>query len=208
MDAVQNQRKSAAKPCVMPPNCVISAGPMFDTRPHALIVDRDPDTRGRMTNLLRERGFVVAAFRDSRGALAALTARPVDIVVLAGEMVEGEDALVTARQMRDCRPGARIVFTGAADAMPAAPGPWSGHAVTRPFDKRRFLSAVFELLSRGDPARARHDEAELGLMAARFACLRSRLGGFESHGVYDIARRINDRLAPRRALGGGSPEAA
>ena len=161
-----------------------------------------------MTGLLRERGFVVAAFRESGGALSALTARSVDIVVLAGQSVEGEDALIIARQMRSCRPDTRIVFAGTADAMPAAPGPWSGHAVTHPFDKRRFLSAVFELLSRGDAARARHDEAELGLMAARFACLRSRLSGFESHGVHDIARRINDRLTLRGAIGGSSPEAA
>jgi DNA-binding response OmpR family regulator len=152
---------------------------MIDTRPYALIVDRDEESRARAASLLRESGFVVAAFRESRGALAALAARPVDIAVIAGHTAEGEDALGAARQMRHCRPGSKVLFTGPADAMPAAPGPDSGHAVTRPFDKRRFLGAVFELLARGgDPAK-RRDEAEMALMAAQLACLRSRLPGFE-----------------------------
>lgn len=153
---------------------------MFANRPYALIVDRHEDSRARMTALLREVGFVVAAFRDGRGALAALAARAVDIVVLAGHVSEGEDALALARQMRHCRPGSRVLFAGAADALPAAPGPQSGHAVTRPFDKRRFLSAVFELLARDGQEGVRADEAEFALMAARLACLRRRQLGFES----------------------------
>jgi DNA-binding response OmpR family regulator len=175
---------------------------MFDTRPYALIVDRDEESRARMTALLRESGFVVAAFRESRGALVALAARAVDIAVIAGQFSEGEDALVTARQMRHCRPGCKILFAGAADALPAAPGAGSGLAVTAPFDKRRFLSAVFELLTRGGNARERRDEAELGLMAARLACLRSQRGSFEvGPGVHDIAHRINDALARRQSDG-------
>ena len=126
---------------------------MFDTRPYALIVERDEDSRARIAALLREAGFVVAAFRESRGALAALTVRPVDIAVISGEAAEGEDALATARQMRHCRPGSRVLFTGPADAMPAAPGADSGHAVTRPFDKRRLLSAVFDRGRAGGAAR-------------------------------------------------------
>jgi DNA-binding response OmpR family regulator len=181
---------------------------MFDTRPYALIVDPDEEGRARMTALLRESGFVVAAFRESRGGLSAFAARPVDIAVLAGQVSEGEDALVTARQMRHCRPGSKMLFAGTADALPAAPGPNSGHAVTRPFDKRRFLSAVFELLARDDKAAERRDEAELGLMAARLACLRSRLSGFEASGVHDIAHRIHGSLALRAVFDGDPPEAA
>jgi DNA-binding NtrC family response regulator len=175
---------------------------MLDTRPYALIIDRDEESRARMTALLRESGFVVAAFRESRGALSALAARAVDIAIIAGQFAEGEDALAAARQMRHCRPGCKILFAGAADALPAAPGAGSGLAVTTPFDKRRFLSAVFELLARGSNSRDRRDEAELGLMAARFACLRNQRGGFEpSPGVHDIAHRINDALARRRSDG-------
>ncbi|HWB49797.1 MAG TPA: hypothetical protein VG651_11860 [Stellaceae bacterium] len=153
---------------------------MFGTRPHALIVEPDEQGRARMAALLRDSGFVVAAFRAERGALAALAARPADMAVIAGELAEGEDALATACRLRRCRPETKLLFCGAAAALPASPGPGSGHAVTRPFDKRRFLSAVFELLARGDRATERRDEAELGLMAARLACLRSRLPGFES----------------------------
>ena len=174
---------------------------MFDTRPYALIIDRDEESRARMTALLREAGFVVAAFREGRGALSALAARPVDIAVIVGQFAEGEDALAVARQMRHCRPGCKILFAGAADCLPAAPGAGSGLAVTAPFDKRRFLSAVFELLARGDNSRDRRDEAELGLMAARLACLRSQRGFETNAGVHDIARRINDALARRQSDG-------
>ena len=174
----KNRQKSAAKLRVIRAICVISAVDMFDTRPYALIVDRDEEGRARLTASLRASGFVVAAFRESRGALAALAARPVDIVVLAGQLSEGEDALSTARQMRHCRPASKMLFAGAADALPATPGPQAALVVTRPFDKRRFLSAVFELLARDGDTAARRDEAELGLMAARLACLRNRQFGF------------------------------
>jgi DNA-binding response OmpR family regulator len=180
---------------------------MFDTRPYALIVDRDEDGRARIAALLREAGFVVAAFRESRGALAALAVRPVDIAIVSGDAAEGEDALATARQMRHCRPGSRVLFTGPADAMPASPGPDSGHAVTRPFDKRRLLSAVFELLARGGDIAERRKDAEMGLMAARLACLRSRLPGFEGWSTaapLDIAFEIEAAMATRR--GGLPPE--
>ena len=143
-----------------------------------LIVDRDEETRARVTALLRQNGFVVAAFRDQGAALSALAARPVDIVILSGESADGEDTLAAAQHMRRGRPDTRILFAGAADALPAAPGPGSGHAVTRPFDERRLLSAVFALLARTGDAAARRDEAEAGLMAARLACLASRQLGF------------------------------
>jgi DNA-binding response OmpR family regulator len=149
-----------------------------------------------MTASLRESGFVVAAFRERRGALAALTARPVDIVVLAGQLSEGEDALSTARQMRHCQPASKLLFAGAADALPVAPGPQTALAVTRPFDKRRFLSAVFELLARDGDTAAQRDEAELGLTAARLACLRNRqLGVVGDAASMGMARSAEDAPA-------------
>jgi DNA-binding response OmpR family regulator len=185
---------------------------MFETQPYALIVDRDEESRARIIAMLRESGFVVAAFRESRGALAALAARPVDLVVIAGQLSEGEDALVAARQMRHCRPGSKVLFAGAADALPAEPGHDSGLAVTRPFDKRRFLSAVFELLARGGDTVLRRDEAERGLMAARLACLRSRQtegGGCTT--ARDVTLQITGAMTARRAsqpvLGGPSKAA-
>ena len=175
---------------------------MFDTRPYALIVDRDEESRARITALLRESGFVVAAFREIRGALAALAARPADLAVIVGQLADGADALAAARQLRHCRPGGKVLFAGPAEAMPAAPDADSGLAVTRPFDKRRFLSAMLELLARGGDAAARRDEAEMGLLAARLACLRSRYPGVEGGaGVGDLASQIEAALAARRARG-------
>lgn len=164
---------------------------MFGMPPYALIVDRDEAGRARMGALLRERGFVAAAFRDGRAALTALAVRPVDIAIVAGEVSEGADALAIAQQMRDCEPSIKVLFAGSAEVLPAAPGPRAGHAVTHPFDKRRFLSAVFELLARGRSTGAEREAAEFGLMAARLACLRGRLAGYgdalDVHPVHEPA---------------------
>jgi DNA-binding response OmpR family regulator len=180
---------------------------MFDTRPYALIVDRDEESRARMTASLRESGFVVAAFRESRGALAALATRPVAIVILAGQVSEGEDALSAARQIRHCRPDSKLLFTGAADALPALPVSQTALAVTRPFEKRRFLSAVFELLARDGDAAARRDEAEFGLMAARLACLRNRQLGFTAgQAAVGMPSPIDETLAASALLGNTQTE--
>jgi DNA-binding response OmpR family regulator len=175
---------------------------MFDTRPHALLVEPDDEIRARAAALLRESGFVVAAFGESPAALAALSVRPVDIAIVAGQCDEGEDALAVARQVRHCRPGTKVLFAGAARALPAAPGADSGHAVTRPFDKRRFLSAVFELLARDGQPGVRHDEAEFGLMEARLACLRSRRPGADGTVGRDIAPLVGGTRKAYRTSGG------
>ena len=163
---------------------------MFDTRPYALIVDPDEESRARIAALLRESGFVVTAFRESRGAVAALAARPADIAIVAAQVADGEAALAVAQQLRRCRPGSKMLFAGPADAMPASSWPDSGHAVTHPFDKRRLLSAVFELLARDGGDAERRDEAERGLMAARLACLRRRQSGFAGWTALDTAQQI------------------
>lgn len=183
----------------MPGNCVLSARPMFDTRPYALIVDSDEESRARIAALLRESGFVTAAFRDGRGALAALAVRPVDLAVLAGRQPGGADALAAARQIRHCRPGVKLLFTGAAGTIPAEAVDESGCAVTRPFDRRRLLAAVFALLTPDARAAEQRDAAEYALMAARHACLRSRLTGAGHPATgHDIARQIELALARRQ----------
>lgn len=155
---------------------------MFDTRPYALIVDRDANNRARLAAALREAGFVVAAFREARGALAALAARPVDLAVIA-DCATGDDAQGIARQMRHCRPATRVLFAGAANAIPTRTDEHTGGVAIQPFDKRRFLGAVFALLTSADSAAERRGEAEFGLMAARLACLRQRDGIFADAAV-------------------------
>jgi DNA-binding response OmpR family regulator len=174
---------------------------MFKTRPYALVIDRDEEIRGRMTALLRESGFVVAAFRESRGALAALVARSVDIAIVAGQLAGGEDAVAMARQIRHCRPGCKVLFTGGAEALPAVPGADSGETVTRPFDKRRFLSAVFGLLAEDSDEAELTNEAELALATARLTCLNSREMSLAA------ATDVLQRPAPQRVFD-APPEAA
>ena len=151
---------------------------MFGHRPYALIIDRQDASRARMAALLRESGFAVAAFRDGRAALSVLAARPVDIAIIARDVGETADGLIVVRQIRDGEPRTKVLFVGPATALPVASGPCGGHAVTRPFDKRRFLSAVFELLARDTSAAEQREAAEFGLMAARLACLRNRQARF------------------------------
>jgi DNA-binding response OmpR family regulator len=154
--------------------------PMFGIRPYALIVDGEETSRARMAALLRESGFVVAAFRDGRAALSAFAARTVDIAIIARDIRATEEGLAVVLRICDCAPHTKLLFAGPAEALPAATGPCSGHAVTQPFDKRRFLSAVFELLARDAGAADQREAAEFGLMAARLACLhsqRARFGG-------------------------------
>jgi DNA-binding response OmpR family regulator len=174
---------------------------MFETRPYALVIDRDETGRAQLTGLLRECGFVVAGFRESRGALSALFTYPVDLAIVAGDLPGGSDALAVARQMRHCRPESRVLFTGAADGLPDDPGPDSGCVVTRPFDKRGFLSAVLALVGRDGDAANRRDEAELGLIEAELACLYNRQSrAVDGAAALNVAHQIRDALATRGAL--------
>ena len=177
---------------------------MFDTRPYALIVDSDEARRAQIAAALRESGFVAAAFREGRGALGALAARPVEIAVVAGRREQGEDALALARQLRHCRPETKLLFTGAADNLPATPVEDSRLAVTSPFDRRRLLAAVFELLARDGDDNQHRREAELGLLAARLACLHSRHIDPSRHArALDVAQQIETVMATR-AIGAAS----
>jgi DNA-binding response OmpR family regulator len=174
---------------------------MFETRPYALIIDRDQASRAQLTTLLRECGFVVAGFGESRGALAALAAGPADLAVVAGYQPDGSDALAVARQIRHCRPESKVLFTGAPGGLPADPGPISGCAVTRPFDQRRFVSAMLALLERDGDAADRRNEAELSLIEAELSCLYNRQSvAADSAIALDVAHQIRDALAARQTL--------
>ena len=175
---------------------------MLKNRPCALVVDRDEENRRRIATLLRQNGLVAAAFEETRGALAAVAAGPADLAVIAGLRPGGSDALAAARQLRRHRPECRVLFIGTAGMLPGDPDRGSASAVTRPFDERRFLGALFELLTR-DSGRVteRLDEAELGLIEAQLACLYRRQNGTMDNAVaLDLAHQIRDAMAMRRAL--------
>jgi len=173
---------------------------VFETRPHALLIDRDETSRARLAGALRECGFVAAAFRDSRGALAALAGFPAELAVIAAYQAGGGDALAAARQLRHCRPASRILFAGAAATLPCAiERDGGGAALTQPFDKRRFVGAVLDMVSGDADATACREAAELGLVEAELACLdRRRQAGQEDEAA--VAAQFRDALAAREAL--------
>lgn len=177
---------------------------MTDTPLYALVIDRDSEARQRLSALLTEAGFLVAGFAVTREALAALAARPAALAVIAGRLPDGSDGFAAARQVRRCRSDLKVLFIAAAGAVPTAPGSDDGHVVTEPFDRRRFLGAVFELLARGEPEARGRREAELGLVEAKLACLASRYAAAERQGatplVRDLTCQIRDAMAARQAL--------
>ena len=82
--------------------------------------------------------------------------------------------------------------------------------VTRPFDPRRLLGRVFELVLRQDDGARPHPRhrhaAELGISAAKLACLDSRRSAAAAAGARaltrDLARQIGDTRALQRGLAG------
>ncbi len=176
---------------------------MSNLTPFALVVDSDSDARKLAVAALSEAGFVAAGFARPRGALATLAARPPELAVIAGHLPDGSDGVAAARQMRLCeRSTLKVLFTAAAGISPAMPGPLDGHVVTRPFDRRRFLAAAFELVARDNLQAGDHRAAELGLAEAELACLSRRYATAERTGAEGEARhlacRIRDTLAARQ----------
>jgi DNA-binding response OmpR family regulator len=176
---------------------------MSNAPPYALVIDCDGDARKLASAALSEAGFVVAGFAQPRGALAALAARPAELAVIAGRLPDGSDGFAAARQMRHCQSELKVLFTAAAGVLPAMHGGNDGHVVTQPFDRRRFLGSVFELVARGEMEAGDRRAAELGLVEAELACLASLHAAAERSGArteaQDLGYRIRDAIATRQA---------
>ena len=148
-----------------------------------------------------------------RGALAALAVRPADLAVIAGRLADGSDGFAAARQLRHCQSGLKVLFTASAGFPPAAGGLNDGYVVTRPFDRRRFLGSVLELVARGEADAGDRRAAELGLVEAELACLASRFAAAKRTGArgqsQHLAYRIRDAVAARQAwlLSAAAPDA-
>ena len=180
---------------------------MADSPPYALVIDSDSEARRLVAAALGEAGFVVAAFAQPRGALAALAARPSDLAVVAGHLPNGSDGFAAGRQLRHCQSSLKLLFTATAGAPSAARNatddPKDGFVVTQPFDRRRFLGSVFELVARGETGAGDSRAAELGLVEAELACLVNRVAAAKRQGTEDRAQdlvyRIRDAMAARQA---------
>jgi DNA-binding response OmpR family regulator len=169
----------------------------------ALIIDSDGEARNLTAATLSEAGFVVSGFAQPRSALAAMAARPVELAVIASRLPDGSDGFSAARLLRHGHRGLKVLFTANTGALPAMHGVNDGYVVTHPFDRRRFLGSVFELLGRGQTGSIDQRAAEIGLAQAELACLFSRYAAAERGGsarqTQDVIYRILDAIAAQHS---------
>ena len=139
---------------------------MAGTGPKILVVG-DQDEGGAIATLLREAGFSVTVAAQARGGRAALTRQCFAAAVVA---LPEDHAVRFQRHLRRRHPGlpALIVIEPAATGFSDDDG---DRLLARPFDPRRLLGQILELVLPDDRG-ARPDyrrTAELGIAAARLS---------------------------------------
>jgi DNA-binding response OmpR family regulator len=170
---------------------------MADTRPTILVVDDDPDERAAVGAVLRDAGFAVVATAHDRGARAAMMRKRFAAAIIA---LPEEDGLAFRRHARRRQPGlkALIIIEPAATRFFDHP---DDTLLARPFDVRRLLGSIFELVLRegGDQTPHPSDAAELGIAAAKLACLDSRRIAAAAAGARVLARDLARQIGQTRA---------
>ena len=180
---------------------------MAGTRPTILVVGDDRNERVVIAAVLGDAGFTVMAAVHDRGARAAL--RREQRFAAAVVALREEPRLAFMRYLRRRHPGLRALIVIEPTATRLADTD-DDVVVTRPFDPRRLLGRVFELVLRQDdgarPHPSHRNAAELGIGAAKLACLDSRRSAAAAAGARalarDLARQIGDTRALQRGLAG------
>jgi DNA-binding NtrC family response regulator len=173
--------------------------------PSILVVAADRDERALLLATLRQAGFsVVAPAAGGRGAVAALRWERFAAAVIALPDRAAHDALDMAHGIQPGLPAVMIVDAAAAwvaDENVAT-------LIRRPLDPQRLLGSVVELVLRDEdaatPAPRNDAAAELGIAAARLACLRHRRAAATAAGagrlVQDLTHQIGEMRAACRGL--------
>jgi DNA-binding response OmpR family regulator len=171
--------------------------------PGILVVAGDWNERVRIAALLREAGFAVVASADERGAAAALDREAFAAAVIALPNGTGIGLVHRARRRR---PELRaLLIVDAAEIALADEG--CASLVKRPFDPRQLLGCVFELVLREEAAPPSH-AAELGIAAAKLACLYSRHAVAAAAGAQGLAAELTRQIRETRATQQGLARAA
>jgi len=174
---------------------------MSGERPTILVVGDDRDERGAIAAVLRDAGFTVTASHD-RGARAAPTRGRFAAAVIA---LSEDDGVEFRRRLRRGQPGLPVVLVAGPEATRVVHTD-DDTLVTRPVDPSHLLRRVFDVVLRGgEDATPRHgDAAELGIAAAKLACLDNRLSAAAASGAqalaHDLTRQIGEARARRRRL--------
>jgi DNA-binding response OmpR family regulator len=174
---------------------------MTESGPSILVLDSDRDERMLIASVLREAGFAVIAAADDCGASAAMSRQRFAAAVIA--LPEGEE-IELLRQVRRRQPDLKaLVVVDPAALRLVDEG--CGTVVKRPFDPRQLLGCVFELVLRENASAPPHPHAaELGITAAKLACLQNRRTAAAAAGAgrlaQDLTRQIGEATATHRGL--------
>jgi len=175
---------------------------MAGTGPSILVVADDRDERELIVSTLSEAGF--AAVSATSASVRTLRRRHFAAAVVALAEEEGPAAVAALHVLQSGLPAVLVV-------EPAASRPVEEDCATlvkRPLDPRRLLGCVVELVLREDDVAApepRHSTAaELGIAAARLACLYNRHSVAAAAGAarlaHDLKRQIGEVRSTCRGL--------
>lgn len=171
---------------------------MAGTGPTILVVDDDCDERAAIASMLREAGFAVVAAAPDRSARVAMTRECFAALVIALPEADGVEFL---RHARRWQPGLKALIVIEPGAMRCVDED-DDTLVTRPFDPRRLLGCVFELVLREDEDPTPHHShaAEFGIVAAKLACLDSRRSAAAAAGASRLTRELTRQIGEARAM--------
>jgi two-component system phosphate regulon response regulator OmpR len=133
-------------------------------RAHIVVVDDEPEIRDTLEEYLAMQGFAVTTAADGAALRRAVSAGPVDLVLLDLNM-PGEDGLSLTRFLRQETRVGIILVTAAGEAIDRVVGLEMGadDYLPKPFDMRELLARVRSVLRRlaaAAPAAAREEPAE------------------------------------------------
>lgn len=175
---------------------------MAGSGPSILLIASDRDERILIAAMLRGAGFAAVRAAEDRAALSALQRERFAAAVVALPAGRGID-IVRAGLSEQPQLPALLVLETAAIPLVAEDGI---AIIERPFDPRRLLGSLFELILRDADGRRtapqRRHAAECGIAAAKLACLDQRHAIAAASGAsrlaHDLARQIGETRAMRR----------
>jgi DNA-binding response OmpR family regulator len=182
---------------------IAGRGAMADNGPKILVVAGDGDERLLIAAMLCEAGFAVVAATAEPDAMAALRHGRFAAAVIA---LAPDNGVALVRTVRQAQPGLPALLVLEPAAMRLIDEDCAT-IVKRPFDPRRLLGCVFELVLRDDEP---HDSrlghihaAELGIAAARLACLCNRRAIAAAAGASRLAQELTRQIGDLRTIHGG-----
>lgn len=180
---------------------------MAGSGPNILVIADDWHDRGLITSTLREAGFATVSATATSPAAVLRRRRFAAAVVALAE----EDAPGVVAELRLLQPGLPTVLIVDPAASRAHDEDWTVF-VKRPLDPRQLLGSVVELVLCTDnsaaPAPRHGTAAELGIAAARLACLYNRHSVAAATGAarlaQDLKRQIGEVRSTCRGLAAAS----